>query len=77
MGTFSIASIQHLDPGSAQVCEDTLMVFHQAAYWLRLCESQKKAKNIGFSPKSASGKWTLSGAGHSKGTFLVKIWTFL
>lgn len=43
MGTFSIASIQHLDPGSAQVCEDTLMVFHQAAYWLRLCESQKRA----------------------------------
>lgn len=40
MGTFNIASVQHLDPGSAEVCEDT---HHQAAYWLRLHESPKRA----------------------------------
>lgn len=43
MGTFNIASVQHLDPGSAEVCEDTPVVFHQAAYWLRLHKSPERA----------------------------------
>lgn len=72
MGTSNIAGMEHLDPESIQVHEDTLVVFHQVAYYITLSKSPQKGHTNVLSPERNTEKWTLSAEVTMQGHSLTK-----